>query len=97
MWSQNVKFFKLTEIGYRGRLLYTYFDFIAYFFKILIIHIFFGQIWSQSLKFFKLTEMLYRGAMLYAYYNFNVNFFKILVIYIFWANLVPKSEVLHID
>ena len=32
IWSQNLKFFKLTEIWYRGRLLYAYFDYNVYFF-----------------------------------------------------------------
>ena len=40
IWSQNLKFFKLTEIWYRGRLPYAYFDFNVYFFKILFIHSF---------------------------------------------------------
>ena len=38
--SQNVTFVRLTEIWYRGRLPYGYFDFNVYFFNILFIHIF---------------------------------------------------------
>ena len=36
----NLKFSKLTEIWYRGTLLYVCYDFNVYFFKILSIHIF---------------------------------------------------------
>ena len=50
IWSQNLKFFILTEIWYRGRLPYTYFDFNVYFFKIFVIHIFFGKIWSHKIR-----------------------------------------------
>ena len=63
VWSQNVKFFKLTEM--------LYFD--VYFFKILIIHIF-GLIWSHKLKFSILTEIWCSIASLYAWYDFNVDF-----------------------
>ena len=44
IWSQKLKFFKLTEIWYRGRLPYAYFDFNGYFFKIFIILIFLGKL-----------------------------------------------------
>ena len=96
IWSQNLKFFRLIEIWYRGRLPYAYFDFSVYIFKILFIHIL-GQIWSQNLKFFRLTDIWYRGRLPYAYFDFNVYFFKILFTYIFGANLVPKSEALQIE
>ena len=76
IWSQNLKLFKLTDIWYRGRLLYAYFDFNVYFFKILS-SVFFGEIWSQNLKFAILTEIWYRRTLLYAYYDFNVYFFQI--------------------
>ena len=56
IWSQNLKFFKLTEIWGRDTLLYAYYDFNVYFFQTLFIHIF-GQIWSQNLKFSKLPEI----------------------------------------
>ena len=52
IWSQNVKFFKLTEIWYIGR-------FYCLFFQIFCHSYSFRQIWSQNLKFFKLTEMSY--------------------------------------
>ena len=55
IWSQNLKFFKLTEM--------SYFD--VYFFKILIIHIF-GLIWSHKLRFSILTEIWCSVALLYA-------------------------------
>ena len=76
IWSQNLKFFKLTEIWYRGRLLYVYFDFDVYFFKMFVIHVFLGKfgpkVWSSP------TEIWYRHTLLHAYYDFNVYFFKIL-------------------
>ena len=50
IWSENLKFSKLTEIWYRDILLYTYYDFTAYFFKIFVNHNFLGKfglkIWS---------------------------------------------------
>ena len=53
IWSQNLKFFKLTKIWYRGRLLYSYFDFDVYFFKLFVSHIFLGKyglkIWSSQI------------------------------------------------
>ena len=48
IWSQNLKFFKLSEIWYRGRLLYTYFNFDVYFFKIFVIHIFWTNLVAKS-------------------------------------------------
>ena len=53
IWYQNLKFFKLTEIWYRGRLLYAYFDFDVYFFKFFVSHMFLGKyglkIWSSQI------------------------------------------------
>ena len=63
IWSQNLKFSKLTETWCRGTLLYAYYDFDVYFCKIFS---------------FKLTDIWYRGRLLYAYFDFNVYFFKIL-------------------
>ena len=78
IWSQNVKFFKLTEIWYIGR-------FYCLFFSIFfVIHIRSGKFWFQNLKFFKLTEMSY----------FDVYFFKILIIHIFgliWSHKLRFS------
>ena len=48
IWSQNLKFFKLTKIWYRGRLLYVYFDFKVYYFKIFVIHIFWPNLVPKS-------------------------------------------------
>ena len=45
---QNMKFFKITEIWYRGVLLYAYNDFNAYFFKIFVIHIFWANLVPKS-------------------------------------------------
>ena len=88
-WSQNLKFFKLTEISYRGRWPCAYFHFKVYFFTIFFVHIL-GRIWSQNLKFFRLTEISYRDRLPYTYFDFNVSFFKIISTYIFGANLIPK-------
>ena len=56
IWSQNLKFSKLTKIWYRGTLLHCYHNFNVYFSKIFVIRIFSGLIWSQNLKSSKLTE-----------------------------------------
>ena len=44
IWFQNLKFFKLTEIWYRGRLLYAYFSFDACFFKTFVVYIFWANL-----------------------------------------------------
>ena len=52
IWSQNLKFSKLTEIWYQGTLLYVYHNFNIYFCKIFVIHNFLGIFWLQfSLRF----------------------------------------------
>ena len=96
IWSQNLKFFRLTEIWYRDRLPYTHFSFNVYFFKILFTHIF-GENLIPKSEVFRLIEIWYRGRLSYAYFDFNVYVFKILFTHIFGTNLVPKSEVLQID
>ena len=78
IWSQNLKFFKLSEIWYRGRLLYAYFNFDVYFSKIFVNNIF-RHICSQSLKISKLNEILYIGTLLHA---FNVLVFQNFVIHL---------------
>ena len=55
-WSQNLNFSKLTEICYRVTLLYAYYDFNVYFFKIFVSHSFSGKfvpIISSSTKWLK--------------------------------------------
>ena len=47
IWSENLKFFKLTKNWYRGRFLYVYFDFNVHFFKIFVIHIFWANLVSK--------------------------------------------------
>ena len=42
IWSRNLKYFKLTEITYRGTLLCAYCNFNVYFFKTFVIYNFFG-------------------------------------------------------
>ena len=88
--SQNLKFFKLTDIWYRGRLLYAYFDFNVYFFKIFAIHIFWANL-VQNLKFSKLTDIWYRRTLLYAYYDFNVQFFQIFCQLYFFGPIIWSS------
>ena len=68
----------------QGYIVYAYFDFNVYFFKILFIHNFFWQICSQNVKFPKLTEML----------CFDVYFFTVLIIHIFgliWSHKLKFS------
>ena len=47
IWSQHLKFFKLTEIWYQGILLYVYHGFNTYFCKIFVIHSFLGKFGSN--------------------------------------------------
>ena len=88
-WSKNLKLSKLTETWYRDTLLYAYYDFNIYFYKIFVTCFFGPIIWISS--------NWLRGTLLYTYYSFNVYFFKIISIHIFWANLVTKSLVLQIN
>ena len=39
IWFHNLKFYNMTEISYRGTLLYAYYDYV-YFFKFFVSHIF---------------------------------------------------------
>ena len=93
IWFQNLEFSELTEIWYRGTLLYVYYNFNIYFFKILFIHIFLGAfgayIWNSSnlLRFHKGVHC----------YMLITILSKFLLFIFFWANLVPKSEVLQIN
>ena len=48
IWSHNLYFFKLTEILERGTLLYAYYIFNVYFFKIILIHIFWANLVPKS-------------------------------------------------
>ena len=43
MWSQNLTFFKMTEISCRSIWLHAYYDFSVYFFKMFFIHIILGK------------------------------------------------------
>ena len=43
IWSQNLKFSKLTEIWCKGTLLYVYYDFNVYFFKSFVSQIILGK------------------------------------------------------
>ena len=70
--SQKLKFSKLTEILYKITLLYVYYDFFVYFFKLLFIQFFlakFGpKIWNSS----NWLKFECRGTLLYGYYNFSI-------------------------
>ena len=70
IWSQNLNFFKLTEIWYIGRF---YCLFFQIFYHSCSFSVAFRKIWSQKLEFFKMTEVWY----------FDVYFFKVLIIPIF--------------
>ena len=80
IWSQELKFSKVTEIWYKGTFLYAYYGFNVYFFKILSIHIF----WAN------LVKIRYKDRLLYAYFGFNISFFKIFVIHIFLGIIGAK-------
>ena len=43
IWSHNLDFFKLTEISQRGTLIYAYYSFNVYFFKLFVSYIFLGK------------------------------------------------------
>ena len=93
IWSQNLKFSKLTKIWYRDQLLYTYCDFNVYFFKIFVSHIFLGKF---GLKIRSCPNGLKFGTgvhLLYAYYDFTVDFFKSFVIHI----VLGKFDVLLLN
>ena len=54
IWSKNLKLSKLTETWYWDTLLYAYYDFNIYFYKIFVTcDLFF---WPHNLDLFKLTE-----------------------------------------
>ena len=82
IWSQKLKFSKLTEIWSRHTLLYPCFEFSVNFLKKFFTHIFWGN-WSQNLKF--CTRVHY-----YMFITTLTYFCKIFVIHnFFWANLAP--------
>ena len=80
--SRNLKFFKLTEIWYIGRL-------YCIFFQIFCHSYLFKKIWSQNLKFYKMTENSSRDRWPCAYFCFNVYLFKIVFIHIL-GQISPK-------
>ena len=84
IWSQKLKFSKLTEIWCRHTQLYPCFKF-----NVNLKIYFFGQIWSQNRNFSKLTEIWHRGALLYAYTSVTFFFSKIFVIHSFLGKFGP--------
>ena len=97
IWSQNLKFSKLTEIWDKRTFLYACYKGNVYFSKIFTTHIFWGQffptIWSSSkwLKFRRGVNCCLLITIL------MIIFSKFLSVIFFWINLVPKSNVLQID
>ena len=57
IWSQNLKFFKLTEIWYRDSLPYTYFDFNVFFQNFCHSYFLWENLVPQNQKFAKLNEI----------------------------------------
>ena len=88
IWSQNLKFFKFTEIWQSGRLRYAYsISTLTFIFSKYFSFIFLGQIWSQNLRFFRLTEIWYRGRLPYTYFKCNGFFSKIFLLHIFFGEI----------
>ena len=52
IWSQKLRFSKLTKIWYRGTLLCTYYDFNVYFSKIFVTQLF----WANLVPIFKVLK-----------------------------------------
>ena len=57
IWSQNLNFYKSTQIWYKRPLLYAYYDFNEYLLKFFVSQIFWGQIWSHNLQFYKMIKI----------------------------------------
>ena len=88
MWSENVKFFKLSKISYRSTC-YILISNLMFILSKFLSFIFFWANLVPNLKFFTRTEISYRGTLLYAYCDFNVYFFKIFVAHIFLGRFGP--------
>ena len=82
IWSQNLKFFKLTEIWYRDSLPYTYFDFNVFFSKFLSFIFSLGKFGPTKSEVCQIKWNLVQGYIVYAYFDFSVYFFKFLSIHI---------------
>ena len=96
-WSQNLKFFKLTETWYRGRLPYAYLDFNVCFFKFLSFIFSLGKFGPKNQKFSKLNEIWYRGTLDMVISTLTFKSSKFFSFIFFLANLVWKCEVLQFD
>ena len=89
IWSQNLKFFKLTEIWYSGTLLHVFYDFSVYFFKKFFIHIILGKVGSKVC----FSNWMKFGTRTHCYMLITVlmpNFSKYLPFINFWHKLHPK-------
>ena len=97
IWSQNLKFSRLTEIWDKHTFLYACYNVNFYFSKIFATDIFLGQfgptIWI-SLKWLKFCRGV-NCCMLITILMFI--FSKFLSVIFFWAKLVAKFEVFQID
>ena len=96
IWSQNLKFFKLTEIWYRDSLPYTCFDFIVFFQNFCHSYFLWENSVPQNQKFAKLNEIWSRVTqyMLILTLTFTFsNFFPFIFMYFFHSYI----EVLQID
>ena len=90
IWSQNLKFSKLTEIWYRGTLLYAYYDFNVYFSKIFVTHLFWANL-SHNLDFFKLTKNFVEGNIAIYLLQFYCLFFQSSLHSSFLGKFGPKT------
>ena len=79
-------FSKLTEISYRGILLYAYYDFNIYFFKILFLHILWANLVPKS-EVLRINWSLVQGLHCYILITILMSIFpKFLSLMFFWAN-----------
>ena len=80
IWSQKLKFSKLTKIWYRGIHCYILISNLMFIiFKMFVIHIFWANLVPKTGVLSKSIEIWYRSRLPYAYFNFNVFFFKFLL------------------
>ena len=90
IWSQNLKFSKLTKIWYRGTLVYAYYDFNIIFSNFLSVTSSWANFVSKP-EFLEIDRNLVQGyCILYTYYNFNVYFFKSFVTHIILGKFGPN-------
>ena len=85
IWSQNVKFFKFTEIWYIDY--YMFISILLFIFSNFLSFIF---LWANLVPKPELLQIDWNVVFWCLFFqNFNHSYF--------WANLIPQTEVLHID